>query len=578
MEKRMQKALALLVTTLMLLALCAGCGTSGNGGQPSTQPTQEATASPESQPSAQPTQTASPTASPASEASAPPADKYAPIPDKTYEISYLTMGYAQTDPNCELLQMYNKTFNVKITPVFVEPAKWDDLFNIRLASGQEPDVFPAKSSGGSAPSAVLRNYQSQGLLAELPMDTLNMYAPDMVKTINTDAPNSWVACTIDGKNYGIPFIVATYAVRHPLVWRTDWLNNVGISKIPDTIQECEDAFTKFTNDDPDKNGKKDTYGLSNTAFEAVFGAHGVLVDQWWGSYFLEKDGKIVYSAVEPGAKEALTLLAKWYKDGLIDPEFITGENKGGYWAISSDFVNGKIGCSGMGYYYHWNKPGIGSEGVNHTELLKINKDATYDFGLPPLGPDGATRGIGQDPVAGSAYYVISSACEKEPDKIGKILQMFNWPESDLKNWIYNVYGNEGKQYYIIPYNNGQLKAYKIADEESDPAVQSKDGWSQFFYEVGSNAAHETNGPYMAQADKDNMLKYGVQDWYFNLVIPSYGKYISDLNKLLVDSYVKIITGEQPVDYFDTFVSNWKANGGDQLLTEANDSYAVSKAK
>lgn len=549
MKKRNARALGVLVAALMLLTMFNGCaGSSGDEG--SSQ--QEVTSS-------------------AGTADASGGDKYAPDPDKTYEISYLTMGYAQTDENAEILQKYNQIFNVKIRPEFVEPAKWDDLLNIKLASGQVPDVFPAKTT------ASLMNYQNQGLLAEIPMDALKTYAPDIEKMINTDAPNSWLGCTIDGKNYGIPFVVASYSIRHPLVWRTDWLSNVGITKIPDTMQEFEDAFTKFTNDDPDQNGKKDTYGLSNTVFESVFGAFGVLVDQWWGSYFLEKDNKIVYSAVEPGAKEALALLSKWYQAGLIDPEFITGENKGGYWAVSSDFINGRIGASGMGYYYHWTLPGSGmNDSVNYTELKKINENATYSFGLPPLGPDGVTRGTGQDPVAGGVYYVISSELEKDPGKIGKILQMFNWPQSDINNWIYNSYGNEGKQFYIVPYNNGELKQYKPADEYSDPAKQSQDGWQQFFYEQGSNEAKMTNGPLMTQAEKDNMLIYGVQDWYFSLVMPSYGKYINDLNKLLTNAYVKIITGEEPVSSFDTFVDSWKSNGGDQLLKEANDFYAQSK--
>lgn len=81
---------------------------------------------------------------------------------------------------------------------------------------------------------------------------------------------------------------------------------------------------------------------------------------------------------------------------------------------------------------------------------------------------------------------------------------------------------------------------------------------------------------MTQAEKDNMLKYGVQDMYFSLVMPSYGKYINDLNKLLTEAYVKIITGEQPISYFDTFVNNWKTDGGDQILKEANDFYTQTK--
>lgn len=63
----------------------------------------------------------------------------------------------------------------------------------------------------------------------------------------------------------------------------------------------------------------------------VYGAFGFLPDRW-----TEKDGKLVYGAVQPEIKEALTLLNKRYKDGVIDPEFITGENNGGYWALRKE--------------------------------------------------------------------------------------------------------------------------------------------------------------------------------------------------------------------------------------------------
>ena len=553
MKKGNSKALALLVIAVVLLTMFAGCGASNSGNEGSSQ------------------QTAASSEAAASTAATTGGDKYAPDPTKTYEISYLIMGNAQTDANAEILQKYNATFNVKIIPEFIEPASWDDLLNIKLASGQIPDVFAAK-----LPKTLLY-YANQGLIAEIPKDALKTYAPDVMEMIDTNAPKAWIGCTIEGKNYGIPYVVSAYAIRHPLVWRTDWLNNVGITKTPDTLQEFEDAFTKFANEDPDKNGKKDTYGLSITTFESVFGAFGVIMDQWWTSYFLEKDNKIVFSAIEPGAKEALTLISKWYKAGLIDPEFITGENKGGYWAVSSDFVNGRIGSSGMGYYYHWGLPGAGlKDGADYTELKKINENATYAFGLPPLGPDGVTRGTGQDPVAGSTFYVLSSALEKDPGKMGKILQMFNWPQSDVDNWIYNAYGNEGKQFYIEPFNNGELKLYKLSADYSDPATVSKEGWQQFFYEAGLNEVKTVNGPLMAQAEKDHMFEYGVVDCYYSLVMPSYGNYINDLNKLMTDSYIKIITGEQPISYFDTFVTNWKSNGGDIILKEANDFYAQSK--
>lgn len=40
-----------------------------------------------------------------------------------------------------------------------------------------------------------------------------------------------------------------------------------------------------------------------------------------------------------------------------------------------------------------------------------------------------------------------------------------------------------------------------------------------------------------------------------------------MDKLEDEMYLQIIVGEKPVDYFDEFVSQWKALGGDTLTEE-----------
>lgn len=42
---------------------------------------------------------------------------------------------------------------------------------------------------------------------------------------------------------------------------------------------------------------------------------------------------------------------------------------------------------------------------------------------------------------------------------------------------------------------------------------------------------------------------------------------ANLSKLEQESFIKIITGSEPIDYFDTFVVNWRKQGGDQVIQE-----------
>ena len=74
-------------------------------------------------------------------------------------------------------------------------------------------------------------------------------------------------------------------------------------------------------------------------FDEFFGAFGTFPYEW-----VEKDGKLVYGFTDPGTKEALALLAGWYAEELIDPEWVTEiARKDGENDVSWKFANDKIG-------------------------------------------------------------------------------------------------------------------------------------------------------------------------------------------------------------------------------------------
>ena len=46
----------------------------------------------------------------------------------------------------------------------------------------------------------------------------------------------------------------------------------------------------------------------------------------------------------------------------------------------------------------------------------------------------------------------------------------------------------------------------------------------------------------------------------------------NLQDLETSAFLKIIAGEEPVDYFDTFVQEWYAGGGEELTENVRNSY------
>jgi putative aldouronate transport system substrate-binding protein len=50
-----------------------------------------------------------------------------------------------------------------------------------------------------------------------------------------------------------------------------------------------------------------------------------------------------------------------------------------------------------------------------------------------------------------------------------------------------------------------------------------------------------------------------------------GEIPQSLKELEQKAFLKIIVGEQPIDYFDTFVEEWYENGGTELTETVNAS-------
>ncbi|MFH5181248.1 extracellular solute-binding protein [Paenibacillus sp. TAB 01] len=220
-------------------------------------------------------------------------------------------------------------------------------FNVSLASGSEYFTkLNLQASSGELPDffnvdmATLTRFADEGLI--MPLDDLLKSAPNAMKLIK---PGDLEALKYKGKIYGLPVGYRPEPFNGPDISgfnvRQDWLDNLGLQQ-PKTLDDLYKVLQAFTNNDPDKNGKKDTFGLSsaktanpqNTQFSAIFGAYGIIPSFWH-----ERDGQLKQGMVLPETKEVLALLQKWYKEGLIDPEFIIMETK----QLEEKVIGSKVG-------------------------------------------------------------------------------------------------------------------------------------------------------------------------------------------------------------------------------------------
>jgi putative aldouronate transport system substrate-binding protein len=132
----------------------------------------------------------------------------------------------------------------------------------------------------------------------------------------------------DGTHYLFPFARPALNLRingGPAI-RKDWLDKVGETRLPETIDDWHRVLTKFKNGDPNGNGAADEIPVigRNTPNNVFPVAWKVRND-----FHIDVDtGKVVFGPVMPGYKDYLATMASWYREGLIDRDYITTDAKG----------------------------------------------------------------------------------------------------------------------------------------------------------------------------------------------------------------------------------------------------------
>lgn len=488
-------------------------------------------------------------------------DAYAPVPDKQYEFSFVPvwMGVPVGD-DPSIIGIYEEKHNVDMEVVYVDFDNYNEDIGLKLAAGEIPDFFPASSW------EQFRQFYDQGIIAPIPVEVIERYAPNLYAEYTEYDPEYFARYgVIDGTLYGIPVNEPGADRRHVSVYRGDWLDAIGWDRAPDTIEEFEQVMYAFAHEDPDGNGIDDTYGLSATGINAVLGAFGFIVDRRWPSvHWARRDGRIVFAGIQPEMKQALALLQKWYRDGVLDPEFITGENANDGTAVP--FVTGRIGYTTDGPWWNWMPPDEQSswEAYGYDELRKLNPEAAAALvhARPPMGP-GGHRGVKQEKVVTGSIFCFGIHMLEQPDMMGKILQVMDDANfASYENIATSFFGEQGEAWV--------LNAAGLA-ESTDPDWDWREAQEQGGHTImrSFNSFKWREVPeHIEWCRANGFYEDGISDQLFK-ALPSSGLYWSDLKDLTEQAYVSIITGDQPIDYFDEYVRAWRESGGDVLEREAN---------
>jgi putative aldouronate transport system substrate-binding protein len=413
--------------------------------------------------------------------------------------------------------------------------------NLLAASDELPDFF-------SVDLQTMTRYADEGLI--MPLDDMLKNSPDLMKLIRQEDIEN---LKYNGKIYGLPVGYRPEPFNGPnvdgLVIRKDWLDNLGL-KEPKTLDELHAVLRAFTFDDPDKNGQDDTYGLSGiktTHFNFVFGAYGIASAHKNAIYWTERDGQLKPGFTVPEAKEALTVLQQWYREGLIDPEFPVMEMK----QLSEKVINSKVGMfEGSAFDADPKQP------IN-ASLTQAAPGAALKLIEPPMGPKGLKGWPENSPSYGDVRSISAKA--KNPEKL---MEIINWSAGPGFNLV--TYGVEGTHVEVDEPNN---KVKLLVDSYSDLYKEGFSNPIRFIQVVDRRWMEESaiEGMYITN-DSANLVKNA-----FWKPVPALLDY-PDLTKLWSEYFAKTITGSQSVDQWEAFVEQFYNQGGKVIEEQVNEEW------
>jgi putative aldouronate transport system substrate-binding protein len=472
-------------------------------------------------------------------------------------------------------------FNIELDPLFMDGNAYERRRPLMLVGGDIPDVMWAGD-----PLQVRANLRN-GFIMEIPYEVILKHAPHYVKLVNTYGKEAWLYTQYQGRNFGLPTVQAGGNRPRIGCWRLDWLKRVGIDKVPETVEEMREALHRFRYNDPDGNGRQDTYGWSpnithwSLIFDNVFAAYDVLAFD-----FMKRDGKVVWGGLLPETKEALRELRKWYAEDLFDPDFVL-DTQGRQ--AESKFINGRVGYSHPVDDYGNYDQALESSLWGKTRAFDPRSELAA--GPPLRNKDGQRRGRSW----GGAAHIIQFGkhLEQHPEKVIRVLRMMDAIAADEAlymdtrngkrglHWEYNPEAYLGPGGKVIKEGIVQLPPYDDENRIKENAAELLGGGNVFFFPCSMDPLYDEK--YMSAAERDWLEQNRKAEWGMKNVlgksdvVPSSGRYLGDLLNYQTTFFIEIVIGTRAIDEFDDFVVEWRRRGGDGLLQEANEMYQLRSA-
>ncbi|WP_315371733.1 extracellular solute-binding protein [Paenibacillus sp. FSL H7-0940] len=446
-----------------------------------------------------------------------------------------------------------------------------DQFNLLISTKELPDVIYynwADAVGG--PEKMIKD----GRIIRL-NELIDSYAPNLKRIIESDPDVKKQIALDDGTIYMFPLLkldALKLNATSGLIMRQDWLDKLNL-KVPTNIDEWYTVLKAFKEQDPNGNGKPDelpftgNWGPGNlTKLHDFAAAFGVI-----GGFQMNGD-KVEFGPIQPGYRDFLETMAKWYKEGLIDPEIMTNDGKAFDYKVTSNLAGAYQGgvFSGMGKYFN----------------LMRDTDPNFNVtGVPwPVSPDGTSYAtFNLDAKVLSYGEAITASADEE--KLKYIVQWMDYNYSEEGSDLFN-FGIENDSYVrdgegvkftdtIIDNPNGltydqALASYALSIMDG-PINQDSRYLDALLFDDGQRAA---NAEWMKASSALTLppIRLSTDE------VTTSTSIMSQVNTYLNETMTAIISGQKPITEFDKMVETIKSMDIDRAIEVHQAAYDRYQSK
>lgn len=408
-------------------------------------------------------------------------------------------------------------------------------------------------------------------------------SPFLKETLEGDNGLIKNGATIDGKllAVGLP---EGFNNNYSLAYiRKDWLDNLGLP-IPSTFEELEATALAFVTQDPDKNGKDDTYGFAlDKEIRIDEFMHMLDVKRGW----VEKDGVLIAEKMQDEMKTVLQKLADWYKQGIISQEFAIKDVNS---EVVQDLINGRYGIRLAG----------SSADPQMKDQHKTDPDSDWVFIPLPSVSGGASKQWQTSRVGDFNVVTKGGNTEAAVKMLNLMLQCYSLTDKPafVNSYDYQNTEQGSLSFFMAPFrmstrdlgdSSKRLMVWDYINNDKDPATlpyevqylhteisnylagETVEYWGTWLENREENSANEMKWKHISEG----YLYHDEANWLQTSAEAEFG---GDLATRFQEFATKAIMNDDVEAQWAAWVDYYNSNGGAQVDEENNALYRAKLGK